>query len=162
MTVYLGAGLLWPLNSKYTSRTWIYFSPTSIFNSALWDFPSLPMEDALDRPIQLSRCFGSRDKEGPLLGIKSLVRLNSSISHLVQSCSQPQLSLLLRMSPGQKQGKLIGGNGTHLPMLGAIVIYLSCTHGWSPRAGTPLGGASVMAWQSHRDHRFVIFPLLLS
>lgn len=117
ITVYLGAGLLWPLKLNYTRRKWLYSSPTSIFHTALSDFLSLPISG---RSIQLSQCFSSWGREGSLPGIKSLVRLKASMSHWVQSCSQPQLSLLLPTSSGRGWGNLIGGSRTRLPCLAPL------------------------------------------
>lgn len=97
---------MWPLNSKHGSRKWLYFSPTSIFNIALWGFASLPIEDISGRSIQISQCLSSCGGEGFLQGNKSLVRLKASVSHLVQSCSQPQGWLPLLATPGQGRGKL--------------------------------------------------------
>lgn len=102
---YLEAGLSWPLNSKYRSRKRLYFSPTSIFNIALWGFASLPIEDTSGRSIQISQCLSSCGGEGFPQGHKSLVRLKASVSHLVQSCSQPQGWLPLLATPGQGRGK---------------------------------------------------------
>lgn len=120
-----------------------------------------PLKNISGRSIQLSQCLSSCSREGSLPGIESLVRLKTSMSHPVQNCSQPQLSLLLPASSGWRGGhrENWSGEAGHLfrawrhcnpPVFSACLVPPELTLSWEVPlwSGSPSEISANRSWNS--------------